>query len=313
MGVGVTVALLGSKELGRELGKKGTTSDLTLYNSSHDGHAVTVVEPSQFPEKFPPLLYALGMADRHLLVVTALTREIAETVATADAFPQPIEVAIGESLGEEELRRTFKGTKLESAPMRPLDPAKLRDEMIGWAAPARDGPVRARIDHAFPVKGVGAVALGVVVQGVLHAHEKLRLFPTDKMVEARSVQVHDVDVHEAMCGERVGIALKGADADEISRGQVLAPEGTLSVAEELDGTDLARCQYYRGSLSDGGQANVLVGLQLVPARVSALTASGVHLAFDRPVAFEPGEPGYLADLSAAQGPRFFGRVRLSGK
>ncbi len=50
----VTVAVVGAPGVATELGKKGSSSDVTLYNSVHDGHAVTIVEPTQFPERLPP-------------------------------------------------------------------------------------------------------------------------------------------------------------------------------------------------------------------------------------------------------------------
>ena len=46
----VTVALVGGRDVAKDLGKKGTSSDITLYNAVRDGHALTVVEPTQFPE-----------------------------------------------------------------------------------------------------------------------------------------------------------------------------------------------------------------------------------------------------------------------
>ncbi len=312
MARGITIALVGSPGVAPELGKKGTSSDVTLYNAVRDGHALTVVEPTQFPEKFPPLLFALAMADRALFVVTALTREIAETAATIPMFDLPMEILLGPSVGEEELRRAFKGSPLETAPARPLDPVKLRAEVDEWECPLRPGPVRVPIDHSFPVKGVGAVALGVVRQGTLKAHDRLRLYPTEKEVEARSLQVHDVDVREAVTGERVGVALKGVEADELSRGQVLAPPGALSVASTLQGGPLQKSRYYRGAATAGTQLQLLVGLQLVPAKLEMAGTDSVRLTADRPVAFRPGERAVLADLSPPSGPRIVGWTALTG-
>ena len=310
MAKAVTVALLGTRDVAKELGKKGTSSDLTLYNTVHEGHALTLVEPTQFPEKFAPLLVSLSMADRALLVVPALSREIAEAAATLDLFDRPILVVVGSGVGEDEIRRAFKGTRVADAPAVPLDLPHLREEMRGWEVPARDGPVRVRIDHAFPVKGVGSVALGVVQQGVLKAHDRLRLFPTSKTVEVRSIQVHDVDVPEATTGERVGVAVKGAEADELSRGQVLAPEGSLSTGSTLRASGWTKCPYYRGQAGAGQQVNVLVGLQFVPASVTELSGESVTLETDRPVAYAPKDRIYLADLSAPTGPRIVGRATL---
>jgi selenocysteine-specific translation elongation factor len=306
-----TVALLGSREIGHELGKKGTTSDLTLYNVVHDAHAVTLIEPTQFPEKFPPLLAALAMADHILLVVPALNREIAEAAATADLFDAPVTVVLAPEVGEEEFRKALKGTRIAAAPILPHDLPRLRELLETWSAPVRTGPVRVRIDHAFPVKGVGAVALGLVAQGTLKAHDRLRVFPLPNEVEVRSIQVHDADVDSASCGERVGVALKGIAAEELARGQTLAPEGSLTVASDLAVRDFVKCGYYRGGLAGGGQANVLIGLQLVPARLAPLGGTTLALSTDRPVAFAPGEPIFASDLSVPAGPRLFGRGTLS--
>ncbi len=304
----VTVALVGSKELGRELGKKGTASDITLYNSVRDGHAVTAVEPTQFPEKFPPLLVTLAIADRIVLHVPSLTKEVAEAAATVDLFDAPVLQVLGGTVGEEELRRVFRGTRLETAPTEPLDLPRLRTMIGSWVAEPRPGPVKVRIDHAFPVKGVGAVVLGVVRQGSVKAHDRLRLYPTEKEVEVRSIQVHDVEVKEAATGERVGLALKGLEAEELSRGQTLAPPGALHVAQEIRGSGWRTCRFYRGTPAAGQSLHLLVGLQFVPARLESLDGGNVHLRPDRPVAFSAGDPLHVADLSATSGPRIVGRA-----
>ena len=310
MTTGVTVAVVGAPDVAKELGKKGTSSDVTLFNAVRDGHAVTLVEPTQFPEKFPPLLTALAMADRCLLVVTELTRPIAETIATVEVAQLPTTIVTGPSVGDAELARVLKGGSLEGADRLPLDLPRLRETVDGWRAPALDGPVLVPIDHAFPVKGVGAVALGVVRRGTLRAHDRLRLWPTPKVVDVRSIQVHDLDRKEAECGERVGVALKGVEADEISRGQVLAPEGALAEGPKVEGGALVRCRYYRGDAGPGAQLHAAVGLQIVPAAVDELSAQRTALTADRPVVRIAGGPLLLADLSVPVGPRIVGRSTI---
>jgi len=313
MGSAVTVALVGARDVAKELGKKGTQSDITLYNTVSEGHAVTIVEPTQFPEKLGPLLYSLAMADRFLLVVPALSREVAEAAATIDLFDAPVEILLGGAVGEGEVRKVFKGTRLESAPAHPLDLPKIRAEMEEWTSAPRPGPVLVQIDHAFPVKGVGAVALGLVRRGTLTMHEKLRLFPTAKLAEIRSIQVHDVDVRSAEAGSRVGVALKGLDADELERGQVLAPEGSFPVGPAVSATLSKRCPYYRGKVGPGAQLHLLNGLQFVPAAVVSAEGDSLQLESDRPVALDPDSPTLLADLSATPGPRVVGRLAVQGK
>ncbi len=311
MTTGVTVAVVGAANVAKELGKKGTTSDLTLFNAVRDEHAVTLVEPTQFPEKFPPLLAALAMADRCLLVIDALSRAVAETIATVEVVDVPTTIVLGPAVGEAELTRALKGGRLEGAERRPLDLPHLRELVDGWTAPTVDGPVRVPIDHAFPVKGVGAVALGVVRRGTLRAHDSLRLWPTEKTVEVRSIQVHDIDRKEAGCGERVGVAIRGVEADELSRGQVLAPPGSLREARTLRGGPLARCRYYRGDARPGAQLHLVVGLEDAPASLDEVSSGGVAVTANRPIAFEPEDPAYLLDLSVPSGPRLVGRFAIT--
>jgi len=303
----VTVAIVGANDVAKELGKKGTASDLTLFNAVHDEHAATLVEPTQFPEKLAPLFQALAMADRCLLLVTELSRPVAEAMAAVDLGDVPTTVVVGPAIGDAELGKILKGTRLESAPRTPLDLPHLREQIEGWTAPVVDGPVEVPLDHAFPVKGVGAVALGVVRRGALHAHERLRLYPTGKDVEVRSVQVHDVDRREATCGERVGVSLKGVDADELARGQTLAPVGALTEGPTVPGGPLQRCRYYRGDAGPGARLHLAVGLQVVPAVLETTEPSGVRVTADRPVAYRAGVPAFLLDLSVPAGPRIVGR------
>jgi len=311
MTTGVTVAVVGGGSVAKELGKKGTASDLTLFNEVHDGHAITLVEPTQFPEKFPPLVAALSMADRALLVVPELSRPVAEAIATTEVVEVPTTVVPGPGVGDAELDRALKGGRLESAERRPLDLPHLRELVESWTAPVVDGPVLVALDHAFPVKGVGAVALGVVRRGTLRAHEKLRLWPTPKLVEVRSIQVHDIDRKDAGCGERVGVALRGVEADELERGQVLAPEGALREGTRLEGGPLARCRYYRGDAGVGARVHLGIGLQAVPGTLEEVGAGRVVATTDRPVVHAPGTPVIVMDLSVPAGPRIVGKFALA--
>lgn len=311
MTTGVTVAVVGAANVAKELGKHGTESDLTLFNSVTEGHATTLVEPTQFPEKFAPLLNALAMADQCLLVVNELTRPVAETIATVELADVPTTVVLGSGVGEAELARALKGGRLESAPRVPFDLPHLRERIEGWRAPLLEGTVMVPLDHYFPVKGVGTVVLGVVRRGTLRAHDRLRLWPTPKVVEIRSIQVHDIDRKDAECGERVGVALKGVDVDELARGQVLAPEGALAEGTELAGGSFQRCRYYRGDAGVGAAVHVAHGLQVVPSEIAEIGTTGVRVTADRPVARVPGAPVYLVDLSVPAGPRLLGRFAVS--
>jgi selenocysteine-specific translation elongation factor len=306
----ISVVVLGDPAIAAELGKKSTASDITLYHQVQDGHALSVIVPNQYPEKFASLLSAIALADRALLVVTQLDRTVAESAATVDLFDIPVTVRLGPQVGVDEARKAFRGLRFAADPFEPLDVKQLRDELGGWNVPARPGPVAVRVDHAFPVKGVGTVALGFVVRGTLQIHDSLQLLPTETVVEVRSIQVHDVDVKNATTGERVGVALKGIEADIVSRGQTLCPAGSLLVSDQLSASGFRRCQYYRGPIAAGTRLHGCVGAQLVPVKVESVEGDRIVLHSDKPVAYSAGDAIVLSEYSPVAGPRCAARAVL---
>jgi elongation factor 1-alpha len=90
-----------------------------------------------------------------------------------------------------------------------------------------DGEFEMYIDRSYNVQGVGAVASGTIKSGNVKAGDELVLGPFQdgsfRDVEVRSIEMHYHRVDEARAGRIVGIALKGASANDIQRGMVLAP------------------------------------------------------------------------------------------
>lgn len=55
----LTVAVIGSPGYAGDLGKKGTTSDITFYNLKRGDHTVTFLEPARYPERLSSLFFIL--------------------------------------------------------------------------------------------------------------------------------------------------------------------------------------------------------------------------------------------------------------
>lgn len=277
----------------------------------NEDHAVTVIAPTQYPEKFPPLLYALALSERALLVATAIDRSFAECAATADLFDLPVHLLHGPTVGPDELRKVLRGLRFAERPIEPVDLPKLRQELGGWSTPAVAGPTLVRLDHAFPVRGVGTVGLGIVLRGTLTPHASLRLLPLGKAVEIRSIQLHDVEVPEAVTGDRVGVAVRGADPDEITRGSLLTADGGVQSGTSLHLTRVRRSPYYRGEMGVGRRLHALVGAQFVPVAVVGSEPEELRLESDRPIAWQAGETAIVVDLDSSTGPRGAARGTLS--
>lgn len=74
------------------------------------------------------------------------------------------------------------------------------------------------------MKGIGTVILGVIRQGTVKTYDQLNILPSGKSILVKSIQMHDDPVNESKSPARVGLAIKGVAADEISRGDVLCSE-----------------------------------------------------------------------------------------
>ena len=54
-----------------------------------------------------------------------------------------------------------------------------------------EGPCIIPIDHAFGVKGIGTVILGVIRQGTVKTYDQLNILPSGKSILVKSIQMHD--------------------------------------------------------------------------------------------------------------------------
>src|SRR5438552_1057273 len=227
----VTLAALGNLDYARALGKKSTESDVQLVSFKEGDTTVSMVVPFRHPEKVHPLVYAVNAADAILLVVSKMDRELGESILAAAAAGHARGLIVLQNfIQPEQIAPLLKGTSLTSIEIATDDKQPtVRAKLAALATPHKEGACRIPIDHHFHVKGIGAVVLGFVRQGVVKKHDVLQAFPTAKTAQVRSIQVHDVDVAEARTGDHVGLALKSVQNEDLARGLVIAAAGSLCV------------------------------------------------------------------------------------
>ncbi|MDD1673617.1 MAG: hypothetical protein LUP99_04325 [Methanomicrobiales archaeon] len=81
----LNVAVLGSPEYAAKIGKKGTTSDIILYNYKRGEESLTLIEPAQYPDRVSPLFYAVSLVKKAILIVDAFTPIFGETILMLQA------------------------------------------------------------------------------------------------------------------------------------------------------------------------------------------------------------------------------------
>jgi len=62
----ITVAVLGASGYSSNIAKKGTSTDITLYDLKKGETTVTLIEPTRYPERLAPLFYACALATKAL-------------------------------------------------------------------------------------------------------------------------------------------------------------------------------------------------------------------------------------------------------
>jgi selenocysteine-specific elongation factor len=109
------------------------------------------------------------------------------------------------------------------------------DEELARTAPKPDsGRPRLPVDRSFAIAGFGTVVTGTLIGGALRVGDELSILPGGRRVRVRGLQQHNQSVQQARPGSRTAVNLAGVDRSQVSRGQVLAPAGSLLPTRRLD-------------------------------------------------------------------------------
>ena len=105
-----------------------------------------------------------------------------------------------------------------------LDELKLELARVAIEVCAKDSSSAPRlpIDRVFTMKGFGTVVTGTLVAGTIGKEQELQLFPGDRRLRVRGVQVHGAAAEQAVAGERTALNLAGVEVAGLARGMALS-------------------------------------------------------------------------------------------
>jgi len=311
------VAVLGASNYAGSLGKKGTATDITLYDLKRGIDSVTFVEPTRYPERLAPLFYAVAMADRALVVVDELNATFGECLVMLQCSNVNGGYFILRNyLSREKIEPLVKGTILEKFEFIDDNPTLLRERFITQAALEKreSEPEEATgtvpLDRAFNVKGVGTVVLGTVTNGSIMKHDTMQVLPGGKTTQVRSIQKQDDEFDSAYEGERVGLALKNIEVSDLDRGTVLTRDPEVKSSKLLD-THASLVKYWPAKIKTGMSLHLGHGMQFVNGRVEAVSDEVdwrkpvLTVALERELVHRPGDQAVLMYLEG-------GKLRVAG-
>ena len=281
----INFVVLGKQDIASEFGKKGTETDLTLFDRKESDVIKTWVVPTGFPEKIQPLFQAINLAEYVIFHVDKLDKFTGEQIIALDSLKKEKGILSHTfDVDETKLNLMIKGTVVENYIQ--VDHDKIKEEMDKFKPLSNESQSEMVIDHCFDVKGVGTVILGKVTCGKIKQYDNLKLYPEGIDVLIKSIQMHDDPVSESICPARVGLAVKGVKPDNVSRGDVISEKDAVTVNSTIT-LDFVKSQFYKGDIAENQGCLVSVGLQIKAAKFVSITP--LKLQFEKTIVYKPGD------------------------
>jgi selenocysteine-specific translation elongation factor len=301
----LTVGVFHDDALCRELGKKNSESDIAMFSRKLDDCIFTFMYPVD--DKLPPKSQIISSIDAAVVGFPGVTRELGETVVMLDAIAIANGIAVTSPyITSDQITAITKNTSLKSFAVGERDAIGILESLKRFQ-PRRDTVSSTIVvtDHSFSVKGVGEVILGFVKKGVVRKYDKLTLLPANKEVIVRSIQMQDDDYDEAETGARVGLAIKGANVDEMKRGSLLCASDAVKTSTELN-LSFRKSPFYSDDVREGA-FHVTVGMQTVPITITEARSTSIQFSSEKPIAYTTEDIFLILDLNAKK-TRIMGRA-----
>ena len=281
----INFTLLGDESLAKDFGKKGTSTDITIYDRKESGVLRTWTLPTSFPDKIQSLFQAISMGEYVIFHVANLDKFTGEQIIALDVLGKKQGILSHSfDVDKNTLLSMIKGTVVEQYKL--VESENLKKEIDLLEPISKEGKPVIVIDHCFDVKGVGTVILGKITQGKIKVYENLKLFPKGSDVVIKSIQMHDDSVEDAVSPARVGLAVKGAGPDDVQRGDVLCMPDTMLISQEIE-IDYTQSKFFKDKVAENQMFLVSIGLQIRPVKIISLNP--MKLSLGKSTVYEKGD------------------------
>jgi len=126
----LTVAVLGATNYASSIAKKGTSTDITLYDLKKDDDIVTLIEPTRYPDRLAPLFYACSPAKKAIVTIDELNATIGESLVMLQCCGIKSGYFILRNyIQQEKVEQLVKGTILEKFKFAADNPAALKETL----------------------------------------------------------------------------------------------------------------------------------------------------------------------------------------
>ncbi|MGA6989365.1 MAG: EF-Tu/IF-2/RF-3 family GTPase [Nitrososphaeraceae archaeon] len=289
----INFVCLGQTDFAKELGKKGQSSDITIYDKKKDDKIMTFVIPSGYPDKIQPLITAVNLAEYSIINVNKLDRFLGEQIVALDILQLDRGFLIHSYEVDTEILNSILKNTVSSSYKVEQNIESLKESINSLSSVKRNGLPIIHIDNVYNVKGVGVVVLGILKQGAIKIHDELILFPQKKKVTVKSIQMHDKNVEDSYSPARVGLALTGISFDKISRGDILSGINHFTSADQELIIDFKKMPFYKNDLSENHSYLLSIGIQIRPAKIEKLENNKLKILSEKLFSFKSKDTAIL--------------------
>ncbi|WP_370838031.1 selenocysteine-specific translation elongation factor [Intestinibacter bartlettii] len=194
-------------------------------------------------------------------------------------------------LVKDDIREKTKGLFIEGAPIVEVDSVSRRglDKLVqkideiseDIEEKKTDAPSRMSIDRVFSLKGFGTIVTGTLIEGKISVDDEMTIYPSEKKVKVRNLQVHGCDVKTAYAGQRTAINLSNIKVSEIQRGDVIAQTGSVEESMMID-VNISLVEHCKKSLKHWDRIRIFHGTKQILCRIVPLNEDEIQY----------GESGY---------------------
>ena len=228
---------------------------------------VVAADEGWMPQSAEHLTVLNGLGVRHGVLAVTKTDLMEPDLAADEALEQIRQTTLGEIPWVAVSARTGDGLPRLRAEL---------DRLVSRLPPSdASAPVRLWVDRSFIIRGAGLVATGTLAAGTIRPGDALELARIASRFVVREVQLLSHRVDEAVGVARVALNLRGAERDEIARGDALMTPGTFRCTAVTDVRTLscAPADLPRELLVHVGTATVDCRLRPIGTDTARLTAS----------------------------------------
>lgn len=178
-----------------------------------------------------------------------------------------------------DIRENFKHSRFKDSKIIPVDSLSgkgidnLVKEIDNMVSDIPDVDLhksaRLNVDRSFSLKGIGTIVTGTLIEGKITKDTPLTLYPSEKEVKIRSIEIHDTPAEEAVKGQRTALNIINLKKDEIERGMVIAQTGSLTKTSLID-VKLSTSTHQDVTLKHFSRVRLFHGTKEIMARVIPL-------------------------------------------